>query len=359
MRKFAALTLSVATVGASWLAMSPADAHTPDISASCSGVHVGATAYDSNVANRWSVTINGATQSGTFGDSFDQTFPVPQAGATTQWSAFVEAADGTYHGDGSGTVGPCGTPPPVDVCTDLPGPQPVGTQCTPPPDVQRADAKDLEGCAVSFGGTAYGAGDLTYDEQYTDSYVFNQSTNTWDLVTDTTATIANVVFTPWSVQEQVDHGCTAQPTQPPAEHSSHQSTHLDCDDDVQVTTIVTTTTPYVYDAATNTWVPGQPVEHTTTHEQPVQQGDCDDTEVLGTQAHVHHHATHVVAASAGTPQVPTSVDAGLAGSAPVSAPVRADGSASATQSNGSQLPALLLLMAGAAFALGAFRLRRS
>jgi hypothetical protein len=353
----AALAVPVMALGIGAVSASPASAHTPDISASCSGVHVGATAYDGALANHWSVTINGATQSGTFGASFDQTFPVPQSGATTQWSAFVEAADGSYHGDGSGTVGPCGTPP-VDTCVDLPGPQPAGTMCTPPPDVQRADAKALEGCDVSFGGTSYGAGDLTYDEQYTDTYVFNEQTNTFDLVTDTTATIANIVFTPWSVQQQVKHGCTDRPTQPPAAHSSHHSTQVDCGDDVQVTTVVTTTTPYVYDAATNTWVPGQPVEHTSTHEQPVQPGDCDDTEVQGTQAHSSDNGPLVAPASASAPQVPTAVDAGLAGSTGP-APVLRAASAPSDQPDDSRMPALLLLMAGAAFALGAFRVRRS
>src|SRR4051794_14118164 len=115
MRFIAAFSASVlaAGFGAVLASASPASAHTPDISASCSGVHVGATAYDPGMANRWSVTINGVTQSGEFGSSLDQTFPVPQDGATTTWSAIVEAADGTYHADQSGVVGPCGTPPAV------------------------------------------------------------------------------------------------------------------------------------------------------------------------------------------------------------------------------------------------------
>ncbi len=110
MKIIAALTVPVLTLGMGVLATSPASAHTPDISADCNGVHLGATAYDASMPNRWSVTIDGTTQSGTFGSSFDQTFPVPQDGATTAWSAFVEAADGSYHGEGSGTVGPCADP---------------------------------------------------------------------------------------------------------------------------------------------------------------------------------------------------------------------------------------------------------
>src|SRR4051794_31906737 len=120
MRLIAAPLVAVLAAGFGALAAAPASAHTPTISASCSGVHVGATAYDAGLANRWSVTINGVTQSGTFGASFDQTFPVPQDGATSTWSAYVEAADGSYHGDSAGQVGPCGTPP-ADACSALPG----------------------------------------------------------------------------------------------------------------------------------------------------------------------------------------------------------------------------------------------
>lgn len=355
MKIIAALTVPVLAVGFGALTAAPASAHTPNISATCSGVHIGATAYDANMANRWSVTIDGVTQNGTFGDSLDQTFPVPQDGATTTWSAFVEAADGSYHGGNNGQVGPCGTPPPTDVCADLPGSQPDGTACTPPPDTKRSDSKEAHGCDVTLAGTPYGAGDLTYDEEFTDTYVFNDQTNTWDLVTDTTPTIADIVFTPWTVQQQVDQGCAELPTQPPAEQSQYSSTELDCDDDVMVTTTVTTTTPYVYDAASNTWVPGHPVKQTSTDEEPVQPGDCP--EVQAAESHSSGSAQAQAASASGTNHspVPTVVDAGLAGAAP--APALA--TASAGSAHDSQGPALLLLMAGALLTVGAFRFRRS
>ena len=356
MKIIAALAVPVLALGAGVLATSPASAHTPSISADCNGVHVSATAYDPSMQNRWSVTIDGTTQSGTFGSSFDQTFPVPQDGTAVAWSAYVEAADGSYHGDGSGSVGPCGTPTVEDVCKDLPGNQPAGTQCTPPPDVKRSEDKALDGCHVTFQGTEYGAGGLTWDEEYTDTYVFNDQTNTWDLVTDTTATVTNVEFTPWSVQEKVDHGCAAKPAQPPAEHSRHTTTHLDCGDDVRVTTTVTVTTPYVYDTQTNTWVPGKPVRHKTTHESPVKPGVCDDHGVAPTQTHASPGA-QVQPVSATAPQVPTVVDAGLT-TAPAAAPAMSPAAATVHRSRDLEVPALLLsgaLLLG----FGALRVRRS
>jgi hypothetical protein len=357
MKIIAALAAPVLALGGSVLATSPASAHTPGISADCNGVHVGATAYDSSMQNRWSVTIAGVTRSGTFGSSFDQTFPVPQDGTTVAWSAYVEAEDGSYHGDGSGTVGPCGTPPVVDVCDDLPGAQPEGTACTPPPDVQRAEEDALAGCDVSLEGRDYGAGDLSWVDEYTDTYVFDDQTGTWVLVTDTTPTVTHVEFTPWTVQEQVDHGCRAKPEQPPAEHTRDSNTRLDCDDDVLVTTTVTTTTPYVYDEGTNAWVPGQPVTHESTKESPVQPGRCRHHGVSPTHAH-SSPGPQVTPVSSTTSQVPTVVDAGLttapagtAATAPVAAPVRGP--------DGSRMPALLLLPGVLLLAFGALRLRRS
>lgn len=329
MRLISALSIAALTTGSGVLLAAPASAHTPDISATCDGVRVGATAYDENLANRWSVTIDGVTQTGTFGASVDQTFPVPQDGATTTWSASVEAADGSYHQDASGVVGPCGTPA----------------------DVQRTDAGQLGGCDVEFEGTSYGAGDLTYDEQYTDTYVFNAGTDTWDLVTDTEPTITNVVFTPWTIAQQVLNDCVEKAAEPPAEQYGDSSTRLECADDVQVTTTVTTTVPFVYEAETNTWTPGEPVKHTTTEESPVEPDDCADQAVSAT--HVSSQAMSPAPAS--SPLVPTSVAAGLDGdSVPVLAQV-----ASPVESGREGGPALLLLgMGGALAAAGALRLRQ-
>ena len=261
----------------------------------------------------------------------------------------LEAADGSYHGEGAGTVGPCGTPPPTDACPDLPGEQPEGTQCTPPPDVERSEQQSLDGCHVTFQGTAYGAGALTYDEEYTDTYVFNEQTNTWDLVTDTTATIANLDFAPWSVQEQVDHGCTKKPHQPPAEHSKHSWTHLDCGDDVRVTTTVTTRTPYVYDEKSNTWVPGKTVKHKTTRETPVKPGECGRTEGGPAQP-------SATTPSSGSP-VPTVIDAGLT-AAPAAARTPSASAATAPGRQSPGVPALLLVSGMVLLVAGALRVRR-
>ncbi|SDN91108.1 hypothetical protein SAMN05192576_2965 [Nocardioides szechwanensis] len=364
-----ATAMSIVALAMTWIGASPASAHTPTFRADCAGVQVQATSYDAGQANKWTVTIDGVTQSGTFGSSFSQTFPVPQNGATTSWSASVVGFDGNYQGQDSGTVGPCGTvtpPPPTDVCVDLPGDQPTGTSCTPPPDVVRADSKNLEGCDVVLDGTTYGAGSLTYDEQYTDTFVFNTTTNTWDVVTDTTATITNTEFTPWSVQEQVANGCTEPSTQPPAIQTSESTNDVVCGQDVVVTTTVATTTPYVYDAQTNEWVLGEPQVNTTTSESPVTPEQCETDTGVSPETEentvvVTNVVTNGVPTKTTTPQVPSFVDAGLTGSDTATPVLSASAAtvAAAPSGNSSPMSGLLLLTGAALVLVGGLNPRRS
>ncbi|WP_182525222.1 hypothetical protein [Nocardioides dongkuii] len=322
MRFLRALMVVLATCAFITLPATSAQAHTPQFSADCTGIKLSATAYDANKANTWSVTINGATQSGTFGASFSKSFAVPQAGATTTWSAEIVGWDGKYKGTKSGKIGPCGTPPPVDVCPALPGNQPTGTSCTPPPNVERSEKKVLDGCEVKFDGITYGAGSLTYNELFTDTFVFNPANNAWDLVVDTTATIANLSFSPWTKAQQVAAGCVTKPGQP--SDVIVKDTTSECIDGVQVTTTTTTTTPYVYDEDTNEWVLGDPVTTTEQTESAAECGVDDNNEeqepeepqdngVSPTTENAQPPAgTSPV--SGGTAAVPTAVDAGLSDS---------------------------------------------
>lgn len=92
------------------LIASPAAAHTPEVTASCAkGVVVKGTSYDASKANRWGITINGTEETGTFGASVNKSKALPGDGATSTWSAFVEAEDGSYRKADSGTL-TCGVP---------------------------------------------------------------------------------------------------------------------------------------------------------------------------------------------------------------------------------------------------------
>lgn len=93
----------------------PAQAHTPAITVTCDGVVLHATNYDPNALNKWTVSLDGVVQSGTFGASLDKVIPVPQDGKTTTVGAQITDVNETpaYSQAFAGPVGPCGTPPVV------------------------------------------------------------------------------------------------------------------------------------------------------------------------------------------------------------------------------------------------------
>lgn len=149
----------------------PAQAHDAAGSASCDGAVLDADSYDGSMANTYSLTVDQDTRTGTFGASVHATVPVPQDGAVHNWSYTVQAADGAYHFADAGQVGPCGTPPVVDVCADLDGDQPVGTMCTAPPaTVAVADTTALDCDARE---------QVTTTTTTTTPFVFDQTTQTW------------------------------------------------------------------------------------------------------------------------------------------------------------------------------------
>lgn len=212
----------------------PASAHTPSIGATCNGVTLKATAYDGSKANKWTATVGGQTTSGTFGESLDKTIPVPQGGATTSWSASIEAFDGSYHQDKSGSVGPCGTPD---------KPQPV---------VKNYD-KTIDNCEL-------GGYQTTHYTETTDWVLVN---NKW--VPGETATTTTVdALKPYTTKEKVDKGCIAKPVKPEPVVVNDSSTVDNCELGGYVTTRTVTTTDWVYNETDNVWVKTEPVTTTST-----------------------------------------------------------------------------------------------
>jgi len=109
-RTLIAVAMLIGILAPATVLASPAPAHTPDISASCQGVVLKADSYEGNKSNKWTVTVDGKTDSGTFGSSLNKVIPVPQNGKTTSWSATIQAEDGGFKQSKSGSVGPCGEP---------------------------------------------------------------------------------------------------------------------------------------------------------------------------------------------------------------------------------------------------------
>lgn len=294
--------------------VSAASAHTPSISASCTGVDLSGSSYESDKTNTWTVTVGGSTQSGTFGESFSKHVDVSQDGATTSYSAHIQAEDGGYVQHKSGSIGPCGTPPSVDVCSDLPGNQPTGTDCTQPADQVvvtdgKTEAPNCDTLEV-----------VTHHKRTTTPYVFDQKTNTFVLgkpvvteydtsrhvtreecpVTEPPAehqtrdVVDNPVcesgnysvttehqsrdavftfndetfmydktYTDWTTDSTDSRPATLEecpaPPQPAPVVSDSPQTQYNCGDDHSTTYVTTTTTGYVLDVPTRTWLLGDSV----------------------------------------------------------------------------------------------------
>lgn len=222
-----------------------ASAHTPSVSASCSGVRLVGTAYDSGVANRWTATVDGKTTSGTFGATLDQVIPVPQGGATTSWSATIEAFDGSYRQSRSGTVGPCGKPP----VPEQPADEVEVRERTMPPD------------CTTFTVT-------TVKESRVTPYVYDKTSNSW------------VPGAPgeWKQTDRTTREASLQecPAPPRPEPISDQKIveHQDCGDSFATVTTTTTTTGYVLDEPTRTWSLGEPVVASSSIQKPTAKVDC-------------------------------------------------------------------------------------
>lgn len=92
----------------------PSYAHTATGGADCDSFTLVAESYDAGSANTYSWTFGDKSDSGTFGSDLQVSVATPQKGETTAWSYVVEAEDGSFHFEDSGTVGPCGEVPPDD-----------------------------------------------------------------------------------------------------------------------------------------------------------------------------------------------------------------------------------------------------
>jgi|GEM_PF-6856717 len=311
-RRLGSMAIASALLGGVVIAgAGSASAHTPSISASCSGVRVNGTAYDAGQDNRWTVTVDGVTTKGTFGAGVDKTVPVPQEGRTTQWSATIEAFDGGYRQSRSGSVGPCGTPP----VPDRPADKVETRERVTPPDCttftvttvkesrtipwtyDKASNAWVAGTPGAWVQTASQSREATSQEcvrpPEPESSEHREVASTPDCTTYTVTTQEQVRdgvfvfeqgawkqdgFGPWRTVASRSSAATLQqcpaPPQPEPLVRHATSEKQACGDDVKTVSTTTTTTPFVLDEATRTWNEGEPVVVTTTAKERADTIEC-------------------------------------------------------------------------------------
>jgi len=107
------LAVALVAFGLPLVTMGPASAHTPNLSATCAGITVSGTAYESRDTNTLGIRLDGGTwTTKTFSTGGTLTVLIPQNdGQTHSYEAYVHTSN-PYQGyshDYAGTVGPCGT----------------------------------------------------------------------------------------------------------------------------------------------------------------------------------------------------------------------------------------------------------
>lgn len=105
------LAAGLVALGLPLLIAAPAAAHTPSLTATCGGITVTGTSYESANQNTLGIRVDGgAWTTKTFAVSDSLTVAVPQDGETHTYSAYVHTTNPNtaYSHDYSGNVGPCG-----------------------------------------------------------------------------------------------------------------------------------------------------------------------------------------------------------------------------------------------------------
>ncbi|MEO6604196.1 MAG: hypothetical protein ABIN55_01160 [Aeromicrobium sp.] len=298
-----------------FVGVSSASAHTPTVGATCDGVTVSASGYESGDTNTLSVSVSGGgSDSKSFSTSGSATASVPQDGVAHTYTAFVHTTNGNaaYSKDFSGTVGPCGTPTkpddtvehrdvvgepnctthtvttahesrtiptvlvnnvwvagtPTEWVTDSSSSVittheqcPTGTQ--PPNDTELRDVAGSPDCTVFTVTTQHQSRSRTYS--------FDDASWTW---------VAGE-WSSWATDSSTTEPATLEecppPTKPEPIVSDTSIAGQSCGDAFVTTTTETTTTDYVLDEVTRIWALGEPVVTTTAVETPVTPVDCAET----------------------------------------------------------------------------------
>jgi hypothetical protein len=149
---YALVAALFAVVGLTFIAASPASAHTPLVSVTCDTLHVAATSYSGSADNRLTVTIDGTKveNSTKFGDSISKDYPFSNRAAAHSYTVHIQTSDdpdGTrgYTVTENGTSTPClPAAPSVSV---------AATQCSAPGDT----TGDLVATITGVQGRSYTA----------------------------------------------------------------------------------------------------------------------------------------------------------------------------------------------------------
>ncbi|MCU1542781.1 MAG: hypothetical protein JWM50_646 [Microbacteriaceae bacterium] len=264
-RKMLTVAIAVGTLafGTSAVApSSPASAHTPEASATCSTLTVSLKSYglgpNSSYANNITVTIDSSVVQDTrFGTSFKKAYPLGDSTVAHSYVVRIDAIGNQYDRTFTGTSTPC-APPVVPAVPDA-----SATLSVTPATCDTSGTLALGEIKHATWGTPTA---VTGPAQY--SVVATAAPKHTFADGKTTKTFTGSLEGKLAAGVEPCIPPVVVPARPAAVQTVTHETVVDCAASTQTTTTTTTTTDWTLDTATNTWVTAPAIVTTSTATVP-------------------------------------------------------------------------------------------
>lgn len=257
-----ALALGVSTIAVA----APADAHTPEATATCSTLTVALESYslgsDGSFVNRITVAIDSTlVDESDFGSSLHEAYSLGDSAVTHEYRVDIDASGTRYDRSFSGNSVPCPKAAVPDAGAAL---SIVPATCTANGALVLGETTNASWGAPT---TAVGPGPYAVAATADAGHTFPDGT--------TTATYTGTLA---AMLAPDDVACAAVvPERPEPVRDVVIDTALDCGSATRTTTTTSTFSDWALDSGTNTWLPTPPVIATTTTTVGAAPGECATT----------------------------------------------------------------------------------
>jgi len=282
-----ALVSTLVSAGVLATVASPAAAHTPTVSATCSTLSVSLQSYVSSAEsprpNKVTVTIDSSTAASEwFGSSFARDFSLGDSARAHTWRVVVDAVDNGYDRTFDGTTTPCAPPAVKDASATL---HTTPATCTA---VGTLVLDTVVNATWSTPTATQGPAAYSVTATATRGHLFDDGTakrvftgslpGALDAASPACASGPVVVVPPRTPPRPP---VKVTPPKPAILLTSSRVETVDCETNVLTTTTTRTSTDWVLNAAGTAWVAGIPTETSTTSRRPLPPESCPEVGSVG------------------------------------------------------------------------------
>ena len=273
LKKMLVLTLAAGTLafGASAVStVAPANAHTPEASATCSTLTVDLKSYDIGndgaFVNSIRVEIDSElVEEADFGTSLRETYPLGDQEVAHDYRVEVDARGTQYDREFTGTSVPCVKEPAPD----------AGAAVSVTPSTCDTNGTlvlgEITNATWGVPTATTGPGDYSVTATAVVEHVFPDGASTQTF----TGTLEGMLDS-----NTTQCAVIVDPEEPAPSWDVVEESSLDCDAATQTTTTTTTTNDWLFDVATNTWVAAPAVVTTASATVAAPVGVCPQAEVV-------------------------------------------------------------------------------